>query len=90
MGVLVKQKMKFGIRKASALPKMEKAVLPTLFLHGEKDVHVPCDMAFCLYDACQSAKDLYIVENSGHRANMYEQPKAYYQKIFHFLDEHMK
>ena len=82
--------MKFGIRKASALPKMEKAVLPTLFLHGEKDVHVPCDMAFRLYDACQSAKDLYIVENSGHRANMYEQPKAYYQKIFHFLDEYMK
>lgn len=40
MGVLVKQKMKFGIRKASALPKMEKAILPTLFLHGEKDV--PC------------------------------------------------
>ena len=90
MGVLVKQKMNFGIREASALPKMEKAVLPTLFLHGEKDVHVPCDMAFRLYDACQSAKDLYIVENSGHRANMYEQPKAYYQKIFHFLDEHMK
>lgn len=88
MGVLVKQKMGFQIRKASALPKLEKAYIPILFLHGDQNKQVPSEMAFTLYESCNSDKELYIIENSGHKAAMYAQPQEYYHHVFSFIDNH--
>lgn len=83
LGFLIKQKMGFQIRKASALPKLEKAFIPTLFLHGETDVQVPNEMAFKLYETCKAEKNLHIFENCGHRAAIYE--NEYDRIIFEFI-----
>jgi fermentation-respiration switch protein FrsA (DUF1100 family) len=55
-----------GFQRASALKQVAKNRRPMLFIHGDKDDTVPCDMAWALYRAAGGPKRLFIVLDAGH------------------------
>lgn len=50
----------------STVTAMKKNKLPVLLIHGLADDFVPCHMSQTNYDACQSVKDIVLVESAGH------------------------
>ena len=56
----------FDIHKTSAVQAVKNAKVPILIVHGDKDKFVPVDMAYKIYDACKSKKQLMIVKDAGH------------------------
>ena len=50
----------------SAMEAMKTVKVPVLFIHGESDDFVPCDMSRKLYEACVSKKRLVTVPGAGH------------------------
>lgn len=45
---------------------MKKCKIPVLFIHGEADKFVPCEMGRRAYDACVSKKSIVTVPGAGH------------------------
>lgn len=80
----------YDIKEASALEQVKKASVPMLFIHGSEDTYVPTEMVYELYEACPSEKELYVVEGAGHGASTDINPEAYYDKVFNFLNKHLK
>lgn len=51
----------------SPLEAMKKSKVPLIFIHGDDDAFVPCDMSRRLYEACASEKKkLVTVKGAGH------------------------
>lgn len=57
---------RFDPDSASALEAVRHTRIPILFIHGEDDQFVPCDMARRLYEACASDKRLVTVPGADH------------------------
>lgn len=74
---------------ASSIDQLEKATLPILFIQGGADDYVPTWMGETLYDAYTGEKDILIVDGAGHGLSADVDPKAYYEKIFSFLDKYI-
>lgn len=56
----------FNLDETSPLQAMENAKIPVIFIHGEADDFVPCDMSRRLYEACTTPKKLVTVPKAGH------------------------
>ncbi|MBQ7337051.1 MAG: alpha/beta hydrolase [Clostridia bacterium] len=57
----------FDVEERSPLGAMEKCRIPIIFLHGDADDFVPCDMSRACHDACTSQKKkLVVVPGAGH------------------------
>lgn len=82
---MCKKKAGYGFRDYSTLEAMKTVKVPVLFFHGADDTFVPTYMSRQNYDACQSEKDIMIVENASHAAAYYENPPVYEEKIKSFL-----
>ena len=54
-------------------------------IHGEADTFVPSSMAYELYDACKSPKDLVMIPGAGHAEAYYKDTKRYEEAIRAFL-----
>ncbi len=59
--------------------------IPVLFIHGEADDFVPCDMSRLNFSVCASDKTLLTIKNAGHGLCYMEDPEAYRQAIAKFL-----
>lgn len=88
-GVLIKQRLGFSIKKASALKQIEKTTLPVMFIHGDHNTIVPTDMVFDLYETCPTDKELYIINDCGHNITMYSEPEVYFKNVFNFINQHI-
>lgn len=55
-----------AMNKDSTLKAMNKNNLPILFLHGEADTFVPCEMTLKTYSAAKSDKYILTVPNANH------------------------
>lgn len=86
--LLIKQRLGFSTKRASAVKQIEKSHVPMMFIHGDRDQFVPCNMVFELYEACPNDKELYITDDSGHCLSMFTDPDMYYTKIFNFINNH--
>ncbi|MCV3296907.1 MAG: alpha/beta hydrolase [Oenococcus sp.] len=69
----------------SSVTQLKKNKLPIFFIHGEKDRFVPSYMALENYQAAQSPKDLWIVENASHAESFWVDPENYKRHVEHFL-----
>ena len=80
---------RFDPKAASAVLAQKNNFLPTLFLHGEADRFVPCQMSRDAYAACAGKKQLLLVPNAGHgRSYLTDQPRC--QSVLeNFLIEHL-
>lgn len=75
----------YGMREASTLKQLEKARVPVLFIHGEKDTFVPFHMLQQVYAACASPKQQFPVANAGHAGSAAVAGEAYWQRVFSFI-----
>ena len=73
-------------QEASALEQVKNTSIPIFFIHGEEDNFVNTRMVYSLYDACNSQKDLYVVEGAGHGQALYMDPDKYFTKVFGFIN----
>ena len=81
-------KIETGVKISDAAPieVIDKIKVPVLFIHGDEDKLVPFEMMTQLFDACAAPKDKFVVEGAGHADAKRENPAAYFDKVFAFLD----
>ena len=68
---------------------MKNANQPMLFIHGGKDDFVPVQMAYEVYEAYPTTKDIYIVDEAGHAQSKDYDVEAYWDKVFTVIDENL-
>ena len=73
-----------GIRNTE---RVEKAKLPILFIHGDRDNFVPTWMSKEMYRACTSKKKMLLVKGAGHGESYYKDTKNYQETVETFLRE---
>ncbi len=74
----------FDIHKTSAVQAVKNAKVPILIVHGDEDRLVPVDMAYKIYDACNSPKQLMIVKGAGHGLSYIIEEEKYRETINRF------
>ena len=57
---------RFNLNETSPIEAMKNAKIPVIFIHGEPDAFVPCDMSRRLHEACITQKKLVTVPGAGH------------------------
>lgn len=63
---------------------LNESQIPTLILHGEKDMRFPISVAKKLNNAVPNSKT-YVIQEAGHMAHL-EQPKIWNEAILNFLN----
>lgn len=56
----------FDLEDGGAVEALKKCKVPVLFIHGEDDHLVPCEMSWRNYAACASDKSIFTVPEAGH------------------------
>ncbi|MBQ7351912.1 MAG: alpha/beta hydrolase [Clostridia bacterium] len=56
----------FNLTETSPIECVQNAKKPIIFIHGENDDFVPCDMSKELFQACSSNKSLVTIPQAGH------------------------
>lgn len=79
---------KFDLESASATEALAKCKVPVLFIHGEADDFVPCEMSRVNYEACASEKELFTVPGAGHGMSYLTDIDGYIGKFRGFLQNH--
>ena len=65
---------------------MRRCKVPVLFIHGEADDFVPCDMSRRNYAACAAPKKLWTVPEAGHGLSILVDKEGYMQTLREFFD----
>ncbi len=71
---------KFDLNEHDPLRAVQNSKRPILFVHGDTDDYVPCEMSQQLYACCGSEKRLHIVHGAGHGL-AYLKDQATYLKV---------
>ena len=78
----------FDLEAASAGSAMEQCDVPVLFIHGQADRFVPCDMSLENFSRCRSPeKFLLTVADAGHGMSYLVDRDAYLQAVSDFLQK---
>jgi len=77
----------FDLEEHSALEAMKKSRLPVIFIHGESDDYVPCEMSHINYEACISRKAILTVPKAGHGLSYPVAPEEYLNALREFFGE---
>ncbi len=80
----------FDLEETTAPLSLSKAKVPVLFIHGEDDRFVPCDMTRENYSACASEKTLLTVPNAGHGISYLTDYDAYSRHVHEFIEKTAK
>ncbi len=56
----------FDLEEFSPIESMKNCKIPMIFIHGETDDFVPCEMSVRCYNACTTPKALLTVPGAGH------------------------
>ena len=75
---------KFNIEETSPEEEVKKTRLPIIFIHGDKDDFVPCEMSEKNYRACASVCALEIFEGASHGAAFLVDPDRYIKVLADF------
>ena len=67
----------FDLEETSPLQAMRTCRVPVLFIHGENDDFVPCEMSVRNYETCTTRKQLFTVPGAGHGLSYLLQPQMY-------------
>lgn len=77
----------FDVEEASPLEGMRRCRLPVIFVHGEADDYVPCDMSRINYEACPAPKMLFTVPGAGHGLSYMVDREGYLDALTAFCRE---
>ncbi|MBE6742116.1 MAG: alpha/beta hydrolase [Ruminococcaceae bacterium] len=84
-----KRLAKFDLKDTNVRDSVAEAKVPMLFVHGDADDFVPTRMAFELYDACGSEKDLLIVNGAAHAESILIGSEKYKAKLKEFIGKYL-
>ena len=82
---LNKRNAGYGLDECSAAREVRKAKVPILFIHGAKDIFVPCWMCDQIYENYASDKRKLIIEGAAHAESYYKDMDAYEKAMDDFL-----
>ena len=81
--IKAKLRIGFDINKVEPIEDIKNCNKPILFIHGDNDKKVPCDMAYEMYKSRNNKDDrLFIVEGAEHMW-AYPLKKKEYEKVVH-------
>ena len=66
---------------------VSRAAVPILFIHGEEDGFVPCEMSRKNYDACASRKQLLTIPGAAHAVCYYRDTPLYTRVATKFFED---
>lgn len=78
---------RFNIDANSPKSALSHATVPVIFIHGDIDGFVPCDMSRELYDICTSHKKLTVIEGADHGLAYPHNKEAYLAAVAQFGTE---
>ena len=78
----------FDLEETSPLEAMKNCRIPIIFIHGETDDFVPCDMSRANYEACVAPKKLFTVANAGHGMSYLLDNSGYFKTLKDFSEEY--
>ncbi len=78
---------RFDPNKAAPINALKNCKIPIIFIHGEADNFVPCEMSKINFDAVSSPKRLITVKGAGHGAAYLVEPENYLSALTNFYDE---
>lgn len=88
---LCRMRAKFRLTDCSPKEAMERNDrIPVLFIHGDADAFVPCEMSHVNYQACCAPKDILIVHGAAHSLSYIADPQAYEKKLSEFWGKYDK
>lgn len=70
----------------SPIEAMRRCKVPVMFIHGEADDFVPCDMSRRNFGACAAEKKLWTVPGAGHGLSFLVDKPGYMQALHGFFD----
>ena len=70
----------------SSVEAMKRCKVPVMFIHGEGDDFVPCDMSRRNYEACAATKKLWTVPDAGHGLSIQVDKPGYMRELRAFFD----
>ena len=79
----------YGMDECNAKREVEKATVPILFIHGEADTFVPCNMCEEIYENCASPKSKLIVAGAAHAESYYKDMESYENALTEFIEQTM-
>jgi len=74
----------FHLEETSPIEAMANCSVPVIFIHGEADRFVPCDMSRRNYEACAAPKALLTVPGAGHGLSYVLDPEGYLRALAEF------
>ena len=80
----------FDPEEASAREAMKNCKVPVMFVHGEADDFVPCQMSRDNYEACASRKEILTVPGAKHGMSYCIDSEAYVNAVQKFITSIMK
>ena len=76
----------FKLEETSPYESVKNSKIPTIFLHGDADSLIPCDMSLKLYIACTSKKRLVTINGAEHGVSYLEDPEKYINELNDFFN----
>ena len=80
----------YTLREASAVNQVAKTSVPILLIQGGQDTYVTETMANELNESVASAHELVVIPSGMHGDCRYADSDTYYNKVFDFVNAHMK
>ncbi len=80
----------YTLKEASAVNQVAKASVPILLIQGGQDTYVTESMTGELNEAVASSHELVVIPSGTHGDCRYADPDTYYNKVFDFVNAHMK
>ena len=80
----------FDPEEASAKEALRNCKVPVMFVHGEADDFVPCQMSRDNYEACASRKEILTVPGAKHGMSYCIDSEAYVNAVQKFIDSIME
>lgn len=78
----------FDLEETSPLEAMKNCRIPIIFIHGETDDFVPCEMSKANYDACVAPKKLFTVAGAGHGLSYLLDNEGYFKALKEFSNQY--
>ena len=79
----------FDLEETSPIEAMEHCQRPIIFIHGESDDFVPCEMSLRNYEACTAPKTILTVPGAGHGLAYLVGRDEYFETLLAFSNKYI-
>lgn len=79
----------FDLEETSPIEAMKNCQRPIIFIHGEADDFVPCEMSLRNFEACTAPKTILTVPGAGHGLGYLVDTEGYFKTVREFAAQYM-